>query len=148
MTGSCSGYTSLVIDPPDGRIPALTAEARARPPVRGTSGLGPFNTIDDFSLWDRCVTRGLAGSWLPVVYGNGTRIIQTPDAVIIAHEMVHEMRVIPRACSRRSTATIAAGRVGAHFASPAARSSARCCRIFTDRFCSASVTAGSASTSP
>jgi hypothetical protein len=89
------GYTSLVIDPPDGRIPALTAEARARPPVRGTSGLGPFNTIEDFSLWDRCVTRGLAGSWLPVVYGNGTRIIQTPDAVIIAHEMVHETRVIP-----------------------------------------------------
>ena len=89
------GYTSLVIAPPDGRVPALTADARARPPVRGTSGLGPFNTIDDFSLWDRCVTRGLVGSWLPVVYGNGTRIIQTPDSVIIAHEMVHETRVIP-----------------------------------------------------
>ena len=57
--------------------------------------MGPFNTIEDFSLWDRCVTRGLAGSWLPVVYGNGTRIIQTPDSVIIAHEMVHETRVIP-----------------------------------------------------
>jgi hypothetical protein len=89
------GYTSLVIEPADGRIPALTAEARARPPIRGTSGLGPFNTIDDFSLWDRCITRGLTGSWLPVVYGNGTRIMQTPDAVIISHEMVHETRVIP-----------------------------------------------------
>jgi len=89
------GYTSLVIDPPDGRIPALTAEARTRPAVRGTGGLGPFNTIDDFSLWDRCITRGLAGSWVPVVYGNGTRIIQTPDWVIIAHEMVHEARGIP-----------------------------------------------------
>ena len=89
------GYTSMVIEPADGRIPALTAEARARPVVRGTSGVGPFNTIDDFSLWDRCVTRGLAGSWFPVVYGNGTRILQTPDAVIIAHEMVHEARVIP-----------------------------------------------------
>jgi hypothetical protein len=89
------GYTSLVIEPADGRIPPLTPEARMRPAVRGTSGLGPFNTIDDFSLWDRCVTRGLAGSWLPVVYGNGTRIIQTPDSVIIAHEMVHETRVIP-----------------------------------------------------
>ena len=89
------GYTSMVIDPPDGRVPALTAEARARPTVRGTSGLGPFDTIEDFSLWDRCVTRGVAGSWLPVVYGNGTRIIQTPDSVIIAHEMVHETRVIP-----------------------------------------------------
>ena len=89
------GYTSMVIEPADGRIPALTAEARARPAVRGTSGVGPFNSIDDFSLWDRCVTRGLTGSWLPVVYGNGTRIIQTPDAVVIYHEMVHETRVIP-----------------------------------------------------
>jgi len=89
------GYTSLVIEPADGRIPAFTAEARTRPAPRGTGGLGPFNSIDDFSLWDRCITRGLAGSWLPVVYGNGTRIIQTPDSVIIAHEMVHEARVIP-----------------------------------------------------
>ena len=89
------GYTSLVIEPADGRIPAFTAEARTRPAPRGTGGVGPFNTIDDFSLWDRCITRGLAGSWLPVVYGNGTRIIQTPDSVIIAHEMVHETRVIP-----------------------------------------------------
>jgi hypothetical protein len=89
------GYTSLVIEPADGRLPAFTAEARTRPAPRGTGGVGPFNTIDDFSLWDRCITRGLAGSWLPVVYGNGTRIIQTPDSVIIAHEMVHEARVIP-----------------------------------------------------
>jgi hypothetical protein len=89
------GYTSLLIEPADGRMPALTAEARTRPAPRGTGGLGPFNTIDDFSLWDRCITRGVAGSWLPVVYGNGTRIIQTPDSVILAHEMVHEARVIP-----------------------------------------------------
>jgi hypothetical protein len=89
------GYTSMVIEPANGRIPGLTADARTRPAVRGTSGLGPFNTIDDFSLWDRCVTRGVTGSWLPVVYGNGTRIMQTPDAVIIYHEMVHETRVIP-----------------------------------------------------
>jgi hypothetical protein len=89
------GYTSLIIEPADGRLPALTVEARTRPAPRGTGGVGPFNTIDDFSLWDRCITRGVAGSWLPVVYGNGTRILQTPDTVIIAHEMVHEARVIP-----------------------------------------------------
>ena len=89
------GYTSLLIEPADGRFPALTADARSRPAPRGTGGLGPFNTIDDFSLWDRCITRGVAGSWLPVVYDNGTRIIQTPDSVILAHEMVHEARVIP-----------------------------------------------------
>jgi hypothetical protein len=89
------GYTSLLIEPADGRFPALTAEARTRPAPRGTSGVGPFNTVDDFSLWDRCITRGVPSSWLPVVYGNGTRIMQTPDTVIIAHEMVHEARVIP-----------------------------------------------------
>jgi len=89
------GYTSMVIEPADGRVPALTAEAKSRPAVRGTAGIGPFNTIEDFSLWDRCVTRGMPGSWLPVVYGNGTRIIQTPDSIIIAHEMVHEARIIP-----------------------------------------------------
>jgi len=89
------GYTSLVIDPPDGRVPALTPEARARRPVPGTNGVGPFNTVEDFNNYDRCITRGLAGSWLPVVYGNGARIMQTPDSVIIAYEMVHDTRVIP-----------------------------------------------------
>ena len=89
------GYTSLVIDPPDGRVPALTPEAQARRVVRGTNGVGPFNTVEDFNNYDRCVTRGLAGSWLPVVYGNGARIVQTPDLVVIAYEMVHDTRVIP-----------------------------------------------------
>ena len=89
------GYTSLVIDPPDGRVPALTPEARARRAVPGTNGVGPFDTVEDFNNYDRCITRGLAGSWLPVVYGNGARIVQTPDAVIIAYEMVHDTRIIP-----------------------------------------------------
>jgi hypothetical protein len=89
------GYTSLVIEPANGRVPELTPEARARPVVRGTNGVGPFNTLEDFNNYDRCITRGLAGSWLPVVYGNGARIVQTPDAVIIAYEMVHDTRVIP-----------------------------------------------------
>ena len=88
-------YTSMIIDPPDGRIPALTAEARQRRSPAGTAGVGPFNSIDDFSLWDRCITRGVVASWLPVVYGNGTRIMQTRDTVVIMHEMVHEARVIP-----------------------------------------------------
>jgi len=89
------GFTSLVIDPPDGRVPALTPDAQARRAVPGTNGFGPFDDVQDFNNYDRCITRGLAGSWLPVVYGNGARIIQTPDAVIIAYEMVHDTRVIP-----------------------------------------------------
>jgi hypothetical protein len=88
------GYTSMVIDPPDGRIPAALPVARERR-VAGTFGVGPFNTMDDFSLYDRCITRGVVGSFGPAVYGNGARILQTPDTVVIAYEMVHDTRVIP-----------------------------------------------------
>jgi hypothetical protein len=89
------GYTSMVIDPPDGRIPPATAEARARRTTPGTFGFGPFNTMSDFSLYDRCITRGVIGSFGPAVYGNGARIVQTPDTVAISYEMVHDTRIIP-----------------------------------------------------
>jgi len=88
-------YTSMVIDPPDGRIPALTPEARSRPGAQGSFGVGPWEKVQDFSLYDRCITRGAVGSIMPAVYGNGARIIQTPDAVVISYEMVHDTRVIP-----------------------------------------------------
>ncbi len=89
------GYTSLVIDPPDGRIPAVLEAARERRIAPGTFGVGPFNTMRDFSLYDRCITRGVVGSFGPAVYGNGARILQTADAVVISYEMVHDTRVIP-----------------------------------------------------
>ncbi len=89
------GYTSLVVDPPDGRIPAVVEAARDRRSAPGSFGLGPFNTMADFSLYDRCITRGVIGSFSPAVYGNGARIVQTPDTVAISYEMVHDTRVIP-----------------------------------------------------
>jgi hypothetical protein len=89
------GYTSMVIDPPDGRIPAVLPQARERPLTPGTYGVGPFDSVRDFNLYDRCITRGVIGSFGPAVYGNGARILQTPDAVIIAYEMVHDTRIIP-----------------------------------------------------
>jgi hypothetical protein len=89
------GYTSLVIDPPDGRIPAMLEAARERRSTPGSFGLGPFNTMADFSLYDRCITRGVIGSFSPAVYGNGARIVQTPDTVAISYEMVHDTRIIP-----------------------------------------------------
>ena len=90
-------YTSMVIEPADGRVPALTpaAIARRRPNDAGSFGLGPWEKVQDFSLYDRCITRGVVGSWTPAVYGNGARIIQTPDSVVIGYEMVHDTRVIP-----------------------------------------------------
>ncbi|HEX6998641.1 MAG TPA: hypothetical protein VF322_10880 [Gammaproteobacteria bacterium] len=91
------GYTSLVIDPPNGRIPPMTEAGRARAGNRdrGTFGPGPFNTFEDFTLYDRCITRGVIGSTLPVIYGNGMRIVQTPTHVAISYEMIHDTRIIP-----------------------------------------------------
>jgi hypothetical protein len=88
-------YTSMVIDPPDGRVPAITPAARARPRLQGSFGVGPWEKVQDFSLYDRCITRGVVGSFGPAVYGNGARFIQTPDSVVISYEMVHDTRVIP-----------------------------------------------------
>ena len=89
--------TSLVVDPPDGRMPPITPEAlkRAAPRDRGSFGNGPFDGPEDFTLYDRCITRGIVGGVLPVPYGNGNRILQTPDAFIISYEMIHDTRVVP-----------------------------------------------------
>jgi hypothetical protein len=88
----------FVTDPADGKIPAVLSEARSR--VRdagrgGSFGSGPFNGPEDFSLWERCITRGLPGSMLPGGYGNSYQIVQSPGFVAIRYEMVHETRVIP-----------------------------------------------------
>jgi hypothetical protein len=50
---------------------------------------------EDRSNYDRCITRGVAGSILPVIYGNGTDIRQAPGYVVIRNEMIHEARIIP-----------------------------------------------------
>ncbi len=88
--------TSLIVDPPDGRQPAITpaAEKRRASRDRGTFGDGPFNTPEDFTLYDRCITRGIVGSVLRVVYGNGNRIVQAPGMVAISYEMIHDTRVL------------------------------------------------------
>ena len=92
------GYTSFVVDPPNGQMPALTPSALARRKAianQGTFGGGPWDDFDDFTLYDRCITRGVPGSVMPVLYGNGLRIVQTPNEVVISYEMVHDTRVIP-----------------------------------------------------
>lgn len=92
------GFSSLVVDPPNGRTPALTDEGRARAAAvagQGTFGPGPFDTFDDFNLYDRCIARGLAAGMGAVLYGNGIIIAQSPGSVAITYEMIHETRVIP-----------------------------------------------------
>ena len=89
----------FVIDPEDGRIPSLRPEAKARidalPRAGSSFGNGPFYSHLDFSLWDRCITRGLPGSMMPGQYGNSFEIVQAPGFVAIRYEMVHETRVVP-----------------------------------------------------
>ena len=87
--------TSLIVDPPDGRTPAFTEEAQKRraPRDQGTFGDGPFNSTEDFTLYDRCITRGIVGSVMRVIYGNGNRIVQAPGMVAISYEMIHDTRV-------------------------------------------------------
>ena len=88
----------LVVDPPDGRIPPLTAEAKVRlQGLRPRSSFvgGPFNGPEDVGMLERCISRSIPGSMIPVMYGNNYQIIQTPGFVVITYEIVHEARVIP-----------------------------------------------------
>jgi hypothetical protein len=86
----------LIVDPPDGHIPPLTPEGRARTAsARGSFIGGPFNGPEDFSMLDRCITRGVPGSMIPVMYDNVYDIVQAPGYVAITYEIVHEARVIP-----------------------------------------------------
>jgi hypothetical protein len=74
---------------------ALNAIGTFRAPRdRGTFGDGPFDSPEDFTLYDRCITRGIVGSVLRVVYGNGNRIVQAPGMVALSYEMIHDTRVL------------------------------------------------------
>ena len=91
------GYTSVVVEPANGQLPSITPAAAARRKAEagvGTFGTRPLNTFADFSLYDRCITRGIGGI-NPVLYGNGLLIAQTPTEVVISYEMIHDTRIIP-----------------------------------------------------
>jgi hypothetical protein len=90
----------LIIDPPDGKLPAMTPQAMKREAAYAAlndarNGEGRADSWLDRSLYDRCITRGLPGSMMPAIYGNSYQILQSPDSVAIRYEMIHETRVIP-----------------------------------------------------
>ena len=89
--------TSLIIDPPDGRIPPLTPEgqkkAQARAADRRKRGPDPADSWEDRNLAERCLTRGAPK--IPGGYNNNFQILQTPGYVVILQEMIHEARIIP-----------------------------------------------------
>jgi len=92
--GTAQRQTSLIVDPPDGRLPPLTAEGARRvaalPRVAGT-----HNGPEDFTPMERCLSRGALGSMVPLGSSNGNQIVQSPGLVVLLNEMVHEARLIP-----------------------------------------------------
>jgi hypothetical protein len=92
--------TSLVVDPPDGRIPPLTQEAQrrnaARNEARRSSGRGPSDGPEDRPLGERCIIFGSGGvPMVPGSYNNNFQLVQTPDNVAMVNEMIHDTRVVP-----------------------------------------------------
>jgi hypothetical protein len=99
--GAVHRQASLVVDPPNGRIPPLTPDAQQRVKnLNGGKGPGDHfpskvDSWDDFDMYSRCISRGLISSMLPTLYNFGNEIMQSPGFVAIRNEMIHETRVIP-----------------------------------------------------
>src|SRR5689334_9394361 len=85
--GQASRQASLVVDPPDGRLPPMTADgARRAERWRVTaSDTYQYERPEDFTPYDRCITRGVLGSMFPNIYNTGTEILQAPGLVVIRH---------------------------------------------------------------
>ena len=94
--GRLNKQTSLVVDPPDGKLPALTPEEEQRQAewveaAKLSAGAGP----EDLNLYERCITRGLPGAMMPGFYNHNYQILQTPGYVVVLVEMIHDARLIP-----------------------------------------------------
>ncbi len=94
-----SRRTSLIIDPPDGRLPARVAQARPVPVQRcGSLQRGePCDSYQDYGLGVRCIVHGggFPDAMFPAVYNANMRIIQSPGLVAITYELIHDTRIIP-----------------------------------------------------
>jgi hypothetical protein len=94
--GKSTGRTSLIVDPPDGKVPPLTPEARQREAALAAvnRGRGPADSWEDRNLAERCIQyRPLPR--LPTGYNNNYQIFQTPGYVVLVIEMIHDHRIIP-----------------------------------------------------
>ena len=109
--GTPQHIAGLIIDPVDGQQPGRVggaggrgggggrrgggAPAAAAPGAASVAQRGPADSYTDRSLYDRCITRGIAGSFLPIIYNNGNEIVQGPGWVALRNEMIHETRIVP-----------------------------------------------------
>jgi hypothetical protein len=98
MVAMKSRQTSLVVDPPNGRLPAQTPEAQQRAAARNQARRAAANTEnpEDLALNVRCILYGSAGPpMVPGVYNNNIVFAQTPGYIAIINEMIHDTRIIP-----------------------------------------------------
>jgi hypothetical protein len=103
--------TSMIVDPPNGKLPELTPEGKRRSALMKSSWAANDETADlptpgsnlrfqtwdapeDFDSWDRCITRGMPTSMMPYRYNNGINIMQAPGMVVLSLEMIHEDRIV------------------------------------------------------
>jgi hypothetical protein len=84
--------TSLVVDPPDGKLPTKPEQAERQKGVYSTRLPG---TYSDMNILDRCISRSMPGTMMPGFYGHYYQILQTPTHVAIRMELLHDFRIIP-----------------------------------------------------
>ena len=94
--------THLIIDPANGKLPALTPDAQRRWDLRREARLGlspdeprPGAWVEDVTVWMRCISRGLPDAMFPRLYNNVYHFLQIPGYVVIVYEMIHDARIIP-----------------------------------------------------
>jgi hypothetical protein len=93
--GALNHRTSLVVDPPDGKIPAMTAAGQARAKEIAAARRGNPESYETLTAYDRCISRSLPGAMLPGFYNHNYQIVQTRDYVVIVVEMIHDARIVP-----------------------------------------------------
>jgi hypothetical protein len=91
--------TSLIVDPPTGLLPNVTAEGKRRALAMGSSWALPgedpvYENPLSFDFWDNCRSRGMPSSMLPYRYNGGFAIRQAPGVVVFDLEMIHDARII------------------------------------------------------
>ena len=94
--GTLINRTSLIVDPPDGRLPPLTPAGQQRwDAVLAARARNAADSWLDRGAYDRCITRGMPGAMIPGFYNHNYQILQTPGYVAIVVEMIHDARIIP-----------------------------------------------------
>jgi hypothetical protein len=96
--GARTDRTSMVVDPPSGRLPSLTpaGEFRRRTGEKAPGGMENDDTWEDRHIWERCVTRGgMPNAMFPRSYNNNMQVFQSPGYVVMLIEQIHEVRVVP-----------------------------------------------------